>query len=196
MHHRLPPHDEPGLLARIIAGESFRPVRSLASLNRVQPDVRITRIDADPRKSDLVSITVEVSATKGDRQKCRRNIPSRKGVHNLRVFRDKRLVAYAPEENGGDSSGEIARDSTGKATFVFDHIRIPHARNQKTYEFTAFVFNADRVKSATARRDYILSSPLSPARRRAYVISFGVHISANPDWNLRYAANDARLKVC
>jgi WD40 repeat protein/uncharacterized caspase-like protein len=184
---------EPGLLARIIAGESFRPVRSLVSLNRVQPDVRITRIDADPRKPDLVSVTIEVSAGKGGAQKSTEKTPSRNAVYNLRLFRDKRLVAYAPEENGDDSSGEIALDSTGKSTFVFDHIRIPHARDQKTFEFTAFAFNADRVKSATARRDYILSFPLSPARCRAYVISFGVNISANPDWNLRYAANDARL---
>jgi WD40 repeat protein len=48
---------EPRLLARIIAGEQFAPVRSLAEVNRAQPSVHITSIEQQKERPELARVT-------------------------------------------------------------------------------------------------------------------------------------------
>ena len=178
---------EPRLLARIVAGERMAPVRALTELDRAQPSVRITSVEQRQGRPELARVTVEVSGA-----------PGGSGVHDLRLFRGGQLVAYAPA--GG---GELKLDAqTGRATVTFDEVRLPRPRpavaaeaaaaGPQRVEFTAYAFNADRVKSLTARESFEPARPLAAARGRAYVVSVGVNAYENEAWDLRFAANDAR----
>jgi uncharacterized caspase-like protein len=59
--------------------------------------------------------------------------------------------------------------------------------------FTAYAFNEDRVKSPTASRILAVNSELKPRIGKAYIVSVGVNrTESSPNWDLQYAANDAR----
>jgi WD40 repeat protein/uncharacterized caspase-like protein len=175
---------EPRLLARILSGEKLAPVRALAEVNRAQPSVSITSIEQQKGRPEFARVTVEVS-------KPTNASPTRgSGVYDLRLFRGGQLVAYAPSEGG-----EVKTDAaTGKATITFDDVRLPRPRDAEVHgvEFTAYAFNEDRVKSATARVVFDPAVPLTSAKGRAYVVSVGVNAYENEEWDLRFAANDAR----
>ncbi|HYY96957.1 MAG TPA: hypothetical protein VE642_00105, partial [Pyrinomonadaceae bacterium] len=186
---------EPRLLARILAGERFAPVRSLSEVNRAQPSVRIVSVEQTRERPEFARVTVEASRPSDG-----------SGVYDLRLFRDGRLVAYAPPEGG-----ELKTDPrTGKAAVTFDNIRLPRPRAAEVkdegdapanddsdggaggVEFSAYAFNEDRVKSLTARASF--APPVAPpaSKGRAYVVSVGVNAYENEAWDLRFAANDAR----
>lgn len=187
---------EPRLLARIFAGEHFAPVRSLNEINRVQPSVRITSVEQDEKRPEFARVSVEVSRPADGSD-----------VYDLRLFREGRLVAYAPDEGGA-----LKTDAqTGKTTITFDDVRLPRAKvnadsgaevkaeanagsdaNARAVEFSAYAFNKDRVKSLTARTSFAPPVQLPASKGRAYVISVGVNAYENEAWDLRFAANDAR----
>jgi WD40 repeat protein len=178
---------EPRLLARIVSGENFRPIKSVSELNRVQPGVSIKEILWDGGH-DKVSVSVEVNAASGDFQQAGRKVTLQTGAYDLRLFRDGQQVGYAPE--GG---GEIKVDPlTKKALVTFSGVKLPRQKDLKQIEFSAYAFNVDRVKSATARRAIVYPNDLAPAKGRIYLITVGVNAYENTDWNLKYAANDAR----
>lgn len=179
---------EPRLLARILAGERLAPVRALAEVNRAQPSVSITSVEQQKGRPEFARVTVEVS-----RPAAANNAPGGAGVYDLRLFRDGQLVAYSPSEGGALQTDP----ATGKATLTFDDVRLPRPRGDSVGEarrvgFSAYAFNEDKVKSATARVSFEPPEPLPAARGRAYVISVGVNAYENEDWDLRFAANDAR----
>jgi uncharacterized caspase-like protein len=178
---------EPRLLARIVSGEKLRPLKSVAELNRVQPGISIKEILWDGGH-DKVSVSVEVSAASGEFYQSGRKVTLETGVYDLRLFRDGQQVGYAP-----DSGGEIKVDPvTKKAVVTFSGLKLPRQKDLTRIEFSAYAFNADRIKSATARRAIVYPTDLAPAKGRAYVITIGVNAYENTDWNLKYAANDAR----
>lgn len=185
---------EPGLLPRVIEGDSFLPVADLSQLNTSQPQVAITSIDPMADDPDAVSVTVQLSAPAPVNQ-----AKADDAVYDFRLFRNGKLVAYAPQNSDDRNPRKVALDSQRRATLRFDHIRLPHdTENSDTddgpkVEFSAYAFNNDRVKSATARRSFKLPQEFRKGKRRAYLISFGVNTSENPLWNLHFAANDARL---
>jgi WD40 repeat protein/uncharacterized caspase-like protein len=178
---------EPRLLARILSGEKLAPVRALAEVNREQPSVSITSVEQQKGRPEFARVTVEVSKPAGSSTK------GRGGVYDLRLFRGGQLVAYAPSEGG-----ELKTDpATGKAAVTFDDVRLPRPRGDsqgeaRRVEFTAYAFNEDRVKSPTARVAFEPPEPLPAAKGRAYVVSVGVNAYENEEWDLRFAANDAR----
>ncbi len=87
----------------------------------------------------------------------------------------------------------VSKDDPTKATCTFKDIKPPRD-GRKEVEFSAYAFNADRVKSDTAKFTYQIPQAVSskPQAGRAYLISIGVNASENPRYNLLYAANDAR----
>lgn len=177
---------EPRLLARLLAGEQMKPVRSLAALNRAQPAVRISHVEQRRERPELARVTVEVAGGLKESGRGAREAGGETGVYDLRLFRDGQLVAYAPERDG-----EVRVDAqTGKASLTFDGVALP--RGASAVEFSAYAFNEDRVKSATDRRTLRLAAPLPAAKGRAYVVSVGVNAYENEAWDLRFAANDAR----
>jgi WD40 repeat protein len=170
----------PGLLAKVWSGERLAPVKVLSSLNRAQPLVRINGVVpsvADPLKVD---VTVEIEASKDAMGRLG-------GVSSLQLFRDGSLVGRAePVING----------NTDRASVVFKGIRVP--RSAASVNFSAYGFNADRVKSETVSVVHAKPAEMAtPGGKpgKAYVISIGVNTSDNPQFNLRYAADDARLSI-
>lgn len=169
----------PGLLSKLWSGERLPPVKVLSALNRAQPLVRIQGVQ--PSKTDplKVDVTVEVEATKDAAGRLG-------GVSGLQLFRDGSLV--------GRMDPGINEKSL-RASVVFKDIRLP--RGAANVSFSAYAFNTDRVKSETVSSVYLKpgSATASAKSGKAYVIGIGVNASDNPLFNLRFAANDARLSI-
>ena len=176
---------EPRLLARILAGEQFAPIKSLSDINRVQPSVKIASIHIGD-SNDSVDVTVEVAGNSKRYQRAGKSVTMRTGVYDLRLFRDGQMVAYAPQK-----TGKLKLSSkTGKASITFSHIKLPTDRAGEV-EFSAYAFNVDGIKSATSRMSHDMLVDIPRRKPRAYVVSIGVNTYQNSAWNLEYAANDA-----
>jgi len=199
---------EPRLLSRALADEQFKPVRPLSELNRVQPGVRVAGV-APGGEPDVVRVTVEVAATEGrfGREGGGRLI--RTDVYDARLFRDGQLVGRWPEPNDDAepepdptckeqmdrwrAANRVPPEADGKASHTFT-VRLPHRPGTKV-EFTAYAFNEDRVKSATTPPfpHEVPKEVIRLEKPRAYVVAFGVAGFSDPDWDLHYAGDDARL---
>lgn len=164
---------EPRLLPRLLAGEQLPPMPPLFGKNRVQPRVRVASVETE---ADTATVAVEVEET----ERTYGGKTRRSGAQDLQLFRDGRLVAHR--------DGPLA---TGKV--VFKGIALPRD-GRKEVEFSAYAFNADRVKSETHRKKLALP-PLEPRRGTAYVIALGIDAFADPKWNLSYAVADAHAIV-
>jgi WD40 repeat protein len=179
---------EPRLLARLLAGEKFQPVKALSELNRVQPKVKITKIEQQKDTPNSVSVTVEVANNSSQMQRNGKKVAVESGVYNLKLFRDGQLVGYEPK------SGEAVKvdTSTGKTSVTFANIKLPRKANLKQLEFSAYAFNADKIKSKTDRKVFEIPTALPTVKGRAYLLSFGVNAYENRSFDLNFAANDAR----
>ncbi len=215
---------EPGLLPRVLrcteennCDTEFKPLPSIAEINRVQPKVEIKEIKPKANSGGLVDVVVEVeSRTEEIAQK---RLTS--GVFDLRLFRDGQMVGTsarvldleeyiksAPqaiekdraaktllnteEDKAWRKANDLARVvkfDKNKATFVFENVRLPQD-GRKAVEFSAYAFNDDRVKSETSRKSFEISKPTTRAGN-TYLVSIGVNASENPNYNLNYAAVDA-----
>lgn len=203
---------EPGLLRRALNGEQFKALPSIASINRVQPKVAIKKIRA-ANGADLIDVTVEVgnvtedvSLSATDRTKKRR---LSSGVFDVRLFRDGQLVGHSTTDEKLQNTFRTYKDFdeesvawreankveivNGKKTLTF-RVKLPNNPNNKQVEFSAYAFNADRVKSRTARMTYTVPTNANrkPEPRVAYIITFGVNKYDNSEWDLHFAGNDAR----
>jgi WD40 repeat protein len=179
---------EPRLLARLLAGEKFKSVKTLSELNRVQPKVKITAIEPQKDAPNNVTVTVEVANASGNLLRNGSRVAVNSGVYNLKLFRDGQLVGYEPK-----SGEEIKLDpQTGKTTLTFANIKLPRRASLKQLEFSAYAFNTDKIKSRTDRKVFEIAAPLQSVKGRAYVVSFGVNAYENPKLDLSFAANDAR----
>ncbi|MEP7147380.1 MAG: caspase family protein [Acidobacteriota bacterium] len=213
---------EPGLLPRLLkcteqgnCDTEFKPLTSIAEISRVQPRVAIKSIAPAAKANDRVNVTVEVESVFEESGK------RKSGVFDVRLFRDGQLVSvstpgdtlaeYSLRAPGLDPAGERAlwrkaNDvftsgsenvkiiSPTKAEVTFRNIQLP--RDGRTdAAFTAYAFNADRVKSATTEPFHFTIPGAvtgSVKKGRAFLISIGVNASENAAYDLRYAANDAR----
>jgi WD40 repeat protein len=209
---------EPRLLPRLLAGEQLPEVRPLGDLNRVQPKVVLVSVKPG-RQPDLAEVTVEFSGNVGQFHRKGKPFTMSTDVYDLRLFREGQLVGQEPElnskaevrlKNGVALTPQELREwqaarrvkpgkdrvtldpKTGKMQRTFT-VRLPHGRAGKKIEFAAYAFNLDRVKSATATLEYDVPKDLLPVRPRAYLLSMGVNAYQNPDWNLHFAASDARI---
>jgi len=177
---------EPRLVPRILAGEPFKPIRDLKTLNRFQPGVRIVKIEPQGGTPDTVSVEVEVTEAASRPQMGR----ERAGVYDLRLFRDRQLVGLLPDRGGRikidpQSSREVVR---------FDNIKLPRAGRVAQVEFSAYAFNSDRVKSATDRKRFDIPEHPEGVRGRAYLVTVGINTYESPQVRgLLYPADDARL---
>lgn len=198
---------EPRLLPRIVSGEKFRETRELSKLNLVQPYVHIVGIEREKENSDQVTVTVEVAKTSGEFRQAERKTIRETGVYDLRLFRDKQLVAQysdgTPQELLPSASEpekllawrqemEIKLGPGGKQTIRFEHIRIPRHTAVQQVEFSSYAFNEDRVKGQTDFKVFDVPPDLSPQKGRAYVLMVGVNAYENTHCDLSFAANDVR----
>jgi len=208
---------EPRLLPRLLNPAErarLRRIRPLAELNRVQPVVRVAGV-ASGDAPDVARVTVEVEAAEDTFLRGGKPEVMRTGVYDVRLFRDGQLVGRWPEPAEADdalpepdptSSSDMAAwraanlarpdgrravavvGPGGKLTITFD-VRLPREPGRKV-QFMAYAFNKDRVKSATTP-PAVYTEPA--AKPRAYVVAFGAEAFSDPDWDLRFAAADARL---
>ena len=157
-------------------------------LNRVQPGVRVASVLAGG-EPDVVRVSVDVAAAevRFGREGGGRLI--RTGVYDVRLFRDGHLVGRWPEPVGVEATepdptskdqmaawrdaNRIAVEPDGTATRTFT-VRLPHREKPGPVEFTAYAFNEDRVKSATATARYDAPARPLSGKPRAYLVSMGV----------------------
>ena len=203
---------EPRLLPRILAGEPLPAVRPLASLNRVQPMVEIESVTWADAAAGQASLTVKVARALDEFVRGGRPTTVTTDVYDLRVFRDGQLVGRAPQwsvewqdrrpaaedvEIGlteWRAQTHIALKPDGTAHLTFP-VQVPRRSDMQEVTFTAYGFNEDRVKSATAARTVPVPK-VTPRRGTAYVIGVGVNrTESSPSWDLQYAVNDARSLV-
>jgi hypothetical protein len=203
---------EPRLLPRLLAcGEreatdpgacerAFRPVRPLASLNRIQPSVRILGVRRDPTSADVALVDVEVGGREDPSQP---NDKTSTAAYDLRLFRNGQLVAQWPEPTGSAAGPDdieawrhaaLVPGTEGAASVVRTFpVRLAARDRDQPVAFTAYAFNEDRVKSETASHDdYSVPADIAVREPRAYVVAVGVDAYENPRRNLRFAATDAR----
>lgn len=172
---------EPRLLPRHLMGEAFKAISVLSDLNILQPLVSITNVEPQPSDPYLVTVSVDVTSTRGQSQ--RRMLESR--VYDLRLYRDGLLVGYR--------DGPIQVDqSSGKASIKFTNIKLPRQGDVTQVEFSAYAFNEDRVKSSTAIKVFPAPRSSNSIKGRAYLISIGISAYKDRSFDLRYAAQDAR----
>ncbi|MGA9773121.1 MAG: caspase family protein [Blastocatellia bacterium] len=203
---------EPRLLPRILSGESFKPIQSIATLNRVQPKITITAISPQKDDPDLVSVDVRVSKASSEFKKGDKTITRETSVYDLRLFRDSQLVAELPEVNASASTvvksidvtpeeirkawreqSRVRLEANGEQVITFANIRLPRRADVKQVEFSAYAFNEDRVKSQTDKKTFALPKDRAPLKGRVYLLTVGVNAYENRAWNLQFAANDALL---
>lgn len=171
---------EPGLLRRIVAGENFKPIPSIASLDRTQPVVGIGEKDIVPviengNQTGMADVTVTVAPPAGSSD------PKSAKAFDLKLFRDGQLVGFSPGEH------PFAGPEGFKKTF---RVRLPRRSDPKTVEFSAYCFNGDSVCSTKAVRTVPLPE-FKPAKGKAYVVTFGVNRYQNTKIRpLRYAVAD------
>lgn len=198
---------EPRLLPKILNGEALTSGTSgsIGNLNRVQPTVAVLSVK-QAGAPDVVAVRVEVASVTGEQGG--KTVGS--GVYDLRLFRDGQLVGQWPDPktvsqsnlpgNPDDNIEDWRRatkveldPATGEATRTFA-VTLPRRAGLKQVEFSAYAFNEDRVKSATARQTFDIPNELTPIKGRAYIVAFGVSAFENPSWNkgCEAAANDAR----
>jgi WD40 repeat protein len=203
---------EPRLLPRLLEREEFKPVRPLGSLNRVQPFVEVEKAEWQNATAGIAKITVKVSGNKEMFPRDGKQVEVRTGVYDLRLFRDGKLVGWAPKTSvewqmmpppTGPNADELDLgrwrektqidlevDGTKELSFL---VQVPRWTYLKQVTFTAYAFNVDRVKSSTAPKTLEVKQPLKLRVGKAYVISVGVNrTESSPAWDLQYAANDAR----
>jgi uncharacterized caspase-like protein len=190
----------PKLLPHILAAFNFAHLRPLAELNRVQPEVRIAKVERGG-SADEALVTVEVSGKKDATQK---NDKTATAAYDLRLFRNGQIVGQWPEPKGGMAGAEDigqwkieslvpGTENEGKATHTFG-VKLAARDKGQPVRFTAYAFNEDRVKSETASNDnevYKVPDDVAPAKPRAYVIAIGVNDYENSKWKLGFAVKDA-----
>lgn len=203
---------EPSLLPRLLAGKELPKTRPLASLNRVQPVVEVSKVGWQDAPQGLARVTVRVKRNSDPEM---RNGKTSTEVYDLRVFRDGQLVGWAPKSSvewqlmpppaglTREKSDKVdlarwrqkthiglERDGSKELTFL---VQAPRRKDLKEVTFTTYAFNEDRVKSATASATLKAEKELTPRTGKAYIISVGVNrTESSPAWDLQYAANDAR----
>ena len=174
---------EPRLLARLLDGEALPAVRDLASLNRALPEVRIVSVARDAEDAGRARVTVEVKGREQAFEREGGTIVLQSGAEDLRLFRDGRLVAWR------DGPLDLKE---GAATFVFADVPLWCEEGQEEIELSAYAFNTDRVKSVTARERYVVPLDHPTFQATTYLVAMGVDVFDQPEWNLAYAAADAR----
>jgi len=168
----------PGLLPDILAGKRITASRDLGAVDRRQARIQI---EAASGVAPGVALTVATTTLRirafppaADEN---RSAPGTIG--DLRLFRNGSLVQKW--------SGAL-KPAASDAVEVAVDVPVTAGINQ----FIAYGFNQDNVQ--TAKGELVVDGASSLARKGiAYVVAVGVNQYANRDFNLKYAAADAKL---
>jgi WD40 repeat protein len=167
----------PRLLSDILSGKQPEAISEIAARDRRQPQIKLTRADAETNETDAksrtLSVKIAVTAAPADSLHAK---PGR--VRDVRLFRNGSLVKLWP--------GEVPVDQHGAAVLNAS-VSIPAGENR----LTVYAFNDDNVKSADA------TLPLkgdSAFKRKgiAYILAIGIDNYDNSNFDLRFAVADAQ----
>lgn len=153
----------PGLVSKVLTGDSLPPAADLAAIDRRVPRVSISKVEPVPGQPARAKVTLDVDAGGGE-------------AFDLRLFRDGSLAAEHREPvRGGPNALAFEIELSRKA---------PHV------ELTAYAFNQQRLKGPTAHTTYNYE-PAKAGRPRAVIVGVGVGPSGDKLSTLDYAPLDA-----
>jgi WD40 repeat protein/uncharacterized caspase-like protein len=161
----------PGLLTDIFTRANVDPPETIATIDRRQPQLKLSSPDADkhgPTASRTVSLDLDIEQVPAGGNN---SYPS--GARDVRVFRNGSLV-------------KVFHGEVGSADL---QLQVPIIAGPNV--FTAYAFNDANVKSRDARLRVVGADSLK-RKGTAYIIAVGVNKYADPNYNLRYAAQDAQ----
>jgi hypothetical protein len=203
---------QPGLIDKLLdcsahndCAVRLSPLRPIAGLNRVLPEVTITGVT--PGDSPEIA-TVSLRIREGQ-DPAARNGKTRSGIYNVQLFRDYQFDSFVPtrafesESSVLDDDMDVWRvlnklddtidsdpnDGVVEATMS---VLLPTRAGSEKQMFTAYAFNSDRVKSETASYEYVRDAVV-PRTPRAFIISIGIDAYDVTSLKLDYAAKDAVL---
>jgi WD40 repeat protein len=170
---------QPGLLADVAARQE-----SILALLRKRHDSRASLDVSKLKSSDPPIVQVQLdkptAPDSGTAQLSVSVSDGGSGMRDLRIFRNQSLVRFV--------HGNLTPGREGKAFNTRVDVDLVAGPN----ELSAYAFNRDDVKSEEATAKVLGNSALRQVGT-AYVIAVGVNKYSNTDFNLRYAAPDAKL---
>jgi WD40 repeat protein len=166
----------PGLLADILAGKNPKAEQDIALRDRRQPQLTLAlaggATPASVGERDL-KVRIEVAEAPAGAGHAAGG-----GARDLRLFRNGLLVRAW--------RGDVLRGGGGKAV-IETSVPVVAGENR----LTAYAFNRDNVKSSDAGLNVTGAESLRrPAT--AYILAVGLNAYQNPQYNLKFAAADAR----
>ncbi len=202
----------PGLVEKLLAcsaagncAATLPRAASLAGLNRVFPVVAGLDVEQGPAVGQArVTVTVAEGLNPAAP-----NGKTRSGIHDIRLFRDGRLVGQWPQPPPPPpGAGAVALKQTWASETALDPtapggvvthgflVALPASDGGKPVTFTAYAFNSDRVKGETVAKVYQPAGVSARRPRRAFVVAIGVNtLSEIKDSDLTFAAADAHAVV-
>jgi hypothetical protein len=203
----------PGLLADIMKGQQDK-LPKLPSIgeitNRVQPDVTIVRISPSAKMPGRVDVLVHAAShveekldVSGKPQTDANGnlIMQASGLQDLRLFRDGQMVGSGwvdvdtPYPQGSNEhkrvTGGYVEGPLRDGGYMFHDVMLNSGARKVA--FTAYAFNSERIKSATATLDYVpkVIVPKMAVKPRAFLLQIGVNHYAASRCELSYSVNDA-----
>ena len=166
----------PGLLSDIFLGKRPRVAQDVSKKDRRQPVVKLSLPAQQAPDAAVASRTIKVKIDVTDAPADKDN-PQGTGARDVRLFRNGSLVKVW--------HGDVLQ---GKPSVSLEEeITVTAGQNR----LVAYAFNRDNVKSKDAP---LVFSGADTLKRKgtAYIIAVGVNEYANPQYNLKYAAADAR----
>jgi WD40 repeat protein/uncharacterized caspase-like protein len=165
----------PGLLADIFAGKRPKVSQDVSKKDRRQPIVKVSLTGQAP-DSTVATRTVKVRIDVSDAPPDKDN-PKGAGAQDVRLFRNGSLVKVW--------HGDVLKGQPNVS--LEEEITVTAGPNR----LVAYGFNRDNVKSKDA--PFVFSGADTLKRKgTAYIIAVGVNEYANTQYNLKYAAADAR----
>lgn len=155
----------PGLLSDIASGKRPKAAKDIADRDRRQPLVELSMASPAavvPTHTAAVRVTIRQAAG---------------GAQDVRLFRNGSLVKVW--------RGDVLR---GQAETTLETV-IPVVAGEN--RLSAYAFNHDNVKSVDATLTF-RGDEMLKRRGIAHILAIGIDAYANPQFNLRYAAADAR----
>ncbi len=167
----------PELLADVLAGKRPPAKEQISMRDRRQPNIKLSVVESAGVTSSIATnrtakIRLEVAEAAPDRQHSRGS-----GAQDMRLFRNGALVKVW---HGDVLKGQAKTALECDVTMVAGDNRL-----------TAYAFNRDNIKSADAERHLIGASSLQ-RRGTAYVLAVGLNQYSNPNFNLKFAVDDAK----
>ncbi|HZE68438.1 MAG TPA: caspase family protein [Pyrinomonadaceae bacterium] len=165
----------PGLLAEVMAGKKPHAPKNISQLDRRQPELKLMTKDAQTGRESIserhLMVKIEVAEKQADKD---HNAGS--GARDVRLFRNGALVKVW--------RGDVLRGQP--STTLEANLSIVAGENR----LSAYAFNRDNIKSMDATLN--LSGASSLTRKGiAYVLTIGINVYSNDEYNLKYGVADA-----